>query len=298
MASISLDQIPIDMKTILNNTLSQMKKKKQLETYMVKYEDIVVSLNYPQSRKSCCEVTISSTNTTQPLYRLKMTSEEFSKKSEAERQVAYMCYHQVMYDFKEELHNDYASSGEDSYFSDEAESLSSSLIACPDCPVENITEEIKSDKKVTKDQSIYSLLPVVLPNHNYSFSIYILADIENKPNTAKLEKYIEQFTNVILLKFVGVNHPNRSKGNIIVKSSYKDAADHAITMYVGGIIQAVPISVDIIIYTGDRFGSAVQEFCDFETAHVYHMAHIEDIQEHIGQYKYINSGKLKELILP
>jgi hypothetical protein len=294
MANISLDQIPIDMKTILNNTLSQMKKKKQLETYMVKYEDIIVSTNYPQSRKSCCEITISSTDNTQTLYRLKMTSEDFSKKSEAERQVAYMCYNQIMYDFKEELQNDYASSGEDSYFSDEAESFPSSVITHTRQPKQK--KQIKVLQKIQHQYS-YPLLPVVVPNNGYSFFIYILADIENKPNTKKLEKYIEKFTNVILLKFVGINHPNRKNGNIVVKSSYKDAADHAITMYVGGIIQAVTVFVDIIIYTGDRFGSAVQEFCDFETSNVYHMAHTEDIEEHIGQYNYTKSDEGLELIL-
>jgi hypothetical protein len=293
MTNISFDQIPIDMKTILNNDLSQMKKRKQLNTYIVKYEDIIVSSNYPQSRKSCCEIVISLIDNTQPVYQLKFTSEEFSKKSDAERQVAYMCYEQVMRDFREESDDDSASSGEDSYFSDEVESLHSSVIVHPEKPKEeNRQKAIKSDSELN-----YPLLPVLSPDSKYSFFVYILADIENKPNTKKLEKYISKFSNIILLKFVGVNHPNRKKGNIVVKSSYKDAADHAITMYVGGIIQSVTIPLDIIIYTGDSFGSAVQEFCDFDSKYVYHLAHIEDIEKHIQKYSYIDSDKGKELIL-
>lgn len=269
MSTISFDQIPTDMKTQLNNMLAQMKKKKEILSYMVTYTHQEISKNYPQSFKSICEVSISQKD--KPIHKLRILSEVFSKKADADRQSAFLCYNQILYYIKNQSDSGPVSS-------EEKDDFSSGEIV-PQQPVEYKEQ----------DNVIYPLLPVITPSPNFVFALYILMDIENKPNTKAIESLSNKYANVLPLKFVGVNHPNRKKGNIIVKSSYKDAADHAISLYIGGIIQSVNIPTDIIIYTGDRFASALQEFCNYDNINVYHMAHSEDVIEHINKHNVIST---------
>jgi hypothetical protein len=270
MSTISFDQIPTDMKTQLNNMLAQMKKKKDIISYMITYTHQEVSCNYPQSFKSICEVSLLIQDKSP--YKLRIPSEVFSKKADADRQSAFLCYHQVLYYIKNQSDIGLVSSEE----------------RCNNfSPVEKEPQQPVPYKE--QPNQIYPLLPVITPNPDFNFALYILMDIENKPNTNPIDCLASKYANVLPLKFVGINHPNRKKGNIIVKSSYKDAADHAISLYIGGIIQSVNIPTDIIIYTGDRFASALQEFCNYDNINVYHMAHSEDVIEHMNQHKVIST---------
>lgn len=264
MSAISFNQIPIDMKTQLNNTLAIKKKNKEILSYVLTYTYQEISKNYPQSYKSICEVNILYDN--KPPYKLRMHSDAFSNKADADRQSAFLCYNQIIYDIKKNQLS--------------IDSYDNKTI------FESIEPSTNQQSSLSDKQEIYPLLPVMLPNYNYPFVIYILIDIENKPNTKSIEDIASQYDNVMVLKFVGVNHPNRKKGNIIVKSNYQDAADHAISLYTGGIIQSIEVKTNIIIYTGDRFGSALQEFSDFELVNVYHMAHSEDVIEHLNSFNY------------
>jgi len=126
------------------------------------------------------------------------------------------------------------------------------------------------------------LFPIKKSNEDYEHNIYILIDIENKPNTKLIDKYCGKYSNINIIKFVGKQHSNRKLGNIIVDSMYRDAADHAISFYIGGIVASVSGNITIIIYTGDRFASAVKEFCKFPGIKVEHMAHSEDIIQYLS----------------
>ena len=270
MSTITFNQIPVDMKTQLNNMLAIKKKKKEIKDYKIIYEHSNISQNYPQSFKSICDIVIDF-DSKEP-YKLRISSEEFSRKVDADRQSAFLCYSQINYYFKTQIDNETILNEEDIY------SSSDEII-----PYQPVKESAYSSGK-SNIKGIYPLIPVVLPDNSHQFAVYILIDIENKPNTEAIEHMTKKMENVITLKFVGVNHSNRKKGNIIVKSSYKDAADHAISLYLGAIVQAISIKTDVIIYTGDRFGSALQELCNFDMVNVYHMAHSEDVIQHLQTY--------------
>lgn len=271
MSTITFDQIPVDMKTQLNNMLAIKRKNKEIVSYEIIYEHVEVSRNYPQSFRSICDIIINFDS--KDPYKLRLSSEAFSRKADADRQSAFLCYSQINYDFKTQFGNEIILDEEEVY------SSSDEIVAYQ--PV----KESPYPSAESNSNGIYPLIPVVLPDSSFQFAVYVLIDIENKPNTSQIEKMTQKLENVITLKFVGVNHPNRKKGNIIVKSSYKDAADHAMSLYLGGIVQAISVRTDVIIYTGDRFASALQELCNFDMVHVYHMAHWEDVVQHLESYK-------------
>lgn len=284
-----MEDIPIDMKTQLNNLLAQRKKKKQIKKYTITYKDVILSKNIPQSRYSICNINITLLDDTS--YRIELKGNTFGNKKDAERHVAYQCYNQILSDF--ENMNTESFNIKSKYYQPICNFGTKGRFALnlPNINASDEDEIVFSSSKVNvnvkngaKSAQIYPLLPIVAPKSRHSRYLYILCDIENKPNTAVIEDLVIKYDDMIVLKFVGHNHPNREKGNIVVKSSYPDAADHAISMYVGGIIQSVSIPVDIIIYTGDKFASGLKEFCHFDNVNVYHMAHSVDILEHIQKW--------------
>lgn len=258
-----LEHIPIDMKTILNNLLAIKKKNSEINSYKLTYNSHLIPSKTP-SYYSTCNVNIQLVDNT--IYEFEHTGDTFSNKKNAERYVAYICYNKIVDILGEIVPKGHVALNISDIISDEDEVVYSSSEMCMDL----------------KQQ--YPLLPVIQPQKHHTSFLYVLADIENKPNTKNIDEIIQQFENTIILKFISNNHHNRSNGNIIVNSGYKDAADHAISMYTGGIIQSVSIPVDIIIYTGDRFAGALQELCQFEHARVYYMAHSSDIIDHISKY--------------
>jgi hypothetical protein len=286
-----MEDIPVDMKTQLNNLLAQKKKKKQIKKYTIVYKDVVLSKDLPQSRHSVCNINIILPDETS--YQIELKGDTFGNKKDAERHVAYQCYNQIISDLDDiETYNqpicNFGAKGRFALNMPNIDALDEDEIVFSSSKVtSNINMNVDVDVNVNnwaKNAQIYPLLPIVAPKSRHSRYLYILCDIENKPNTTVIEDLVTKYDDMIVLKFVGHNHPNRGKGNIVVKSSYPDAADHAISMYVGGIIQSVTIPVDIIIYTGDKFASGLKEFCYFDNINVYHMAHSVDILEHIMKW--------------
>lgn len=274
------------MKTQLNNLLAQKKKRKELKSYSVSFKDNIISSSHPPSRYATCHVSIILNDNTP--YEILMDSVPFGNKKDTERYVSYHCYNQIISDLDKKYAEPICNFGNTSVMKE------LELYASDD---EDIVYVSSSSKTPSKSPQLYPLLPVVLPKEYHNGFLYILCDIENKPNTDTIEKYMDNFDNVIVLKFISKNNPNRNKGNIIVNSSYNDASDHAISMYIGGILQSVKIPVEIIVYTGDRFASGLQEFCSFDSLeihhNVHHMAHSEDIIKFINEQSHstIENGK-------
>lgn len=294
MSTIPFEQIPFDMKTQLNNLLAAKKKEKVIKTYEIKYIDKIISFNYPQTRQSTCLINIKFDSASP--YHLKMTSRILSKKSDTERDVAYSCYNQLLYDmgisYKEPVHNyvpilkSKSNRKSKKYWKKEDITFGDSDPSNSNSSEDEMSYLDEFESNGIPSPVLYPLHPVIKPSPYHPMFIYILVDLENKPHTKHIESYVNEFNNVKVLKFVGVNHPQRKNGNVIVKSCYKDAADHAISMYVGGITETTTVPAEVIIYTGDRFASGLQEICQYENINVYHMAHTEDIIEFLSKYNY------------
>lgn len=273
-----MDTIPPNIRTILQNQLNQWKKHKQIRDFEIKLTENLVQQYEPPSRTSTCTLTI--TYDTMPPYQTIKTSHPYSTKKDAERHAVYLCYQQLTQDSiqhgKDEYHYiDCGPSSSDIDNSDDEGAQSDNGIRSSPKLLSN--NSIKPLYKQKHKPKLLSLFPVEMPDKAYPNYIYILVDTENKPKTDSIER-LSEYGNIKIIKFVGKQHANRKLGNIHVDSMYRDAADHAISFYMGALTASFEGHKTIIVYTGDRFASANKEFCSMiPNMDVQHMAHGEDI---------------------
>jgi hypothetical protein len=316
--------IPINIRTQLQNTLSQWKSNNLIQNWGINMTSQIIKSGHAPLRTSTCNLTIAYSHSISP-YQLSTVSNIYSTKKEAEKHAVYLCFQKLKQDSQKSKFNvedslycpdchEYvpedelfvSSSLTTEYNSSSGNNISNktrqpSILTSSTLNSDNKTtsrKRVSSFKKSLSKHSIvapvitFPLFPVQQPNNNYNDNIYILVDLENKPNTRNIEMFAK-YNNVKIIKFVGKQHSNRKYGNIIIDSMHRDAVDHAISVYIGGILSSISGDKTIIIYTGDRFGSTVQDFCKND---VLHMAHDIDIIEYIDT-KYENEHKDEYLIL-
>ena len=131
----------------------------------------------------------------------------------------------------------------------------------------NRTEQIKVSKKNMEDYE--------MPNFDED-QTFVLIDYENYTKISHLAEMKKD--NVHIFRFVGHCNPRAEHSDVdfIINSSIKDAVDHAISYFVGLIVNEFRHSsggdnLNICILTRDHFGSALSDF-SFRNVAIIHCA--------------------------
>jgi len=105
---------------------------------------------------------------------------------------------------------------------------------------------------------------IFVPTRDQDKYTYVLVDFENISKIARLNLLDHQTSTLTVLRFVSHLHVKAvtDEVNCVIDSSIKDAVDHYISFYVGGLCNKIPTTVPLYIFilTRDHFASSIPTF--------------------------------------
>lgn len=105
---------------------------------------------------------------------------------------------------------------------------------------------------------------ILVPHTTSDRYTYVLVDYENINKISALNALDRNTKNLTILRFVSHLHVKATtdEANCVIDSSIKDAVDHYISFYVGGLCNKIPSTSPLYIFilTRDHFASSIPTF--------------------------------------